>query len=90
MIISFISLLSLAESCCLARNGSLSGSQFSCPLSFTQKPGRVHGRAASETRNEKIPLILPIGHGGSCLDHCALGKNAMIPAQRARDLPAGL
>jgi hypothetical protein len=54
------------------------------------KPGRVHGRASSETLNAKTALILPIGHGGSCLDHCALGKNAIIPAQRVQHLPAEL
>jgi hypothetical protein len=54
------------------------------------KQGRVHGRASGETVNEKTPPILPIGQGGSCLDHCALGKNAIIPAHRVRHLPAGL
>jgi hypothetical protein len=29
-----------------------------------QKPGRVHGRASSETLNEKTPPILPIGRVG--------------------------
>jgi hypothetical protein len=56
----------------------------------TQKPGRVHGRASSETLNEKTPLILPIGHGGLCLDHGTLEKNAIIPAKRVRRLPAEL
>jgi hypothetical protein len=48
------------------------------------------GGPPSETLNEKTPLILPIGHGGLCLDHGTLGKNAIIPAQRVRHLPAEL
>ncbi len=28
---------------------------------ISQKPGRVHGRASSETLSEKTPLFLPIG-----------------------------
>ena len=35
-------------------------------------------------------LAIWVGHGGSCLDHGAFGKNATIPAQRVRHLSAKL
>jgi hypothetical protein len=59
-----------------------------CPA--MEEPGRLHGAASSEALNEKTLLIMPVGHGGSYLDHRALGRNAMIPAQRLRHLPAEL
>jgi len=53
-----------------------------------RQQGRVHGRASGETLNEKNPPILPVGRGGSCLDHGTLGMNAIIPARRVQHLPA--
>jgi hypothetical protein len=45
---------------------------------------------SGETLNEKTLLVSPIDHGGSCLDHGALGKNALILAHLVRHFPAEL